>query len=167
MRKFSTHHARPCRESRRQAGAAPCPLGRSWGSQQPMTKESFMEANPDEDCLDACNECANACDLCAAACLREDEVTMMASCIAHDIDCAHLCRTAAGFIARGSAMANAVCQACAAMCEVCADECARHTAQHCQACAAACRRCAEQCRRMVADRGVSQASGRAPAFRTQ
>jgi hypothetical protein len=122
-----------------------------------------MESTSYDECLEACNQCASACDLCAASCLREDGVNMMTNCIAHDIDCAHICRTAAGFMARGSALASAVCQACASVCEACAEECAKHQAQHCQACAQACRRCAAECRRMLAESGVGQTSGRAPA----
>jgi hypothetical protein len=107
-----------------------------------------MENQGSTSCLDACNDCANACDMCAAACLQEDEPKIMARCIALDIDCARLCRVAAGFIARGSEAASALCQACAAVCDMCADECGKHQMQHCQECAAACRRCADECRRM-------------------
>lgn len=103
-----------------------------------------------ESCIKACNECADACDMCATACLGEDDVKMMARCIALDIDCAQLCRTAAGVMARGSEAAQIVCQACASVCDMCAGECARHPMQHCQDCAAACRRCADECRKMAA-----------------
>lgn len=104
----------------------------------------------DQSCIDACNACASACDYCAASCLREEDPKMMADCIAFDIDCAQLCRTAAGLMARGSNLAKALCAVCAQACERCAEECGRHTAQHCRDCAAACRRCAEECRRMAA-----------------
>ncbi len=102
-----------------------------------------------ETCTKACNDCADACDMCASACLQEDDVKMMARCIALDIDCAQLCRAAAAMMARGSEAAKAVCTACAAICDMCADECAKHQMQHCQDCAAACRRCADECRRMA------------------
>ena len=103
-----------------------------------------------ESCIQACYDCAQACDMCASACLGEEDPKMMAQCIANDIDCAALCRTAAGFMARGSALASELCGVCAAMCDACAEECAKHAMQHCQDCAAACRRCAEECRRMSA-----------------
>ena len=45
-----------------------------------------------QSCIDACNDCADACDMCISACLKEDDVKMMARCIALDIDCAQLCR---------------------------------------------------------------------------
>jgi hypothetical protein len=101
-----------------------------------------------ESCIEACNLCADACDFCAASCLGEPGVKMMARCVALDVDCAQLCRTASAFMARDSEYAAQLCLACAEMCELCADECAMHDMDHCQECAAACRRCAEECRRM-------------------
>lgn len=100
-------------------------------------------------CIDACNACASACDHCAAACLQEPDPKPMARCIALDIDCAALCRLAAGYMARGSEFAQAVCALCAQVCEACSAECSQHRHDHCQACAQACRRCAEECRKMA------------------
>lgn len=102
-----------------------------------------------QPCIDACNECAVACDHCASACLQEDDVKRMARCIALDIDCAAICRTAAGFMSRGSELAPAICAACADVCDACAEECERHDTDHCRECAAACRKCADECRRMA------------------
>ena len=101
-----------------------------------------------QSCIDACNACAAACDMCSTACLKEDDVKMMARCIALDMDCAQVCRLAAGFMARSSEFAEALCQLCAQVCQACGDECGKHQVQHCQDCAAACRRCAEECRKM-------------------
>lgn len=101
-------------------------------------------------CIDACNACASACDHCATACLQEPGVAAMARCIALDMDCAALCRLAAGFMARGSHHAQEVCRLCADLCEACGTECGRHSHDHCQDCAQACQRCAEECRRMAA-----------------
>lgn len=103
-----------------------------------------------QSCIDACNACADSSDMCSTACLKEDDVKMMARCIALDMDCAQICRVAAGFMARGSEFASAFCQLCAQVCQTCGDECGKHQMQHCQDCAAACRRCAEECRRMAA-----------------
>lgn len=103
-----------------------------------------------QSCIEACNECADTCDHCAVACLQEQDVKMMARCIALDMDCAQICRLAASTMARGSEFASAVCQLCAEICDACGDECAKHTQmQHCQECAQACRRCADECRRMA------------------
>lgn len=69
-----------------------------------------------QSCIDACNACADACDMCSTACLQEDDVKMMARCIALDMDCAQICRLAAAFMARGSEFAGALCQLCAQIC---------------------------------------------------
>ncbi len=108
-----------------------------------------MNTNAFQSCIDACNACADACDNCAAACLREEDVKMMARCIALDIDCAQLCRFAAAAMARGSEHAAAICQLCATLCAACADECAKHQMEHCQRCAEACRACAAACSQMA------------------
>lgn len=100
------------------------------------------------DCIDACDDCATACDRCAAACLEEPDVKAMSRCIALDIDCAAICRFAAGMMARASEFAMPACALCAELCEECGEECGRHPADHCQACAAACKRCAMACRAM-------------------
>ncbi len=101
-------------------------------------------------CVQACNDCADACDHCATACLQEPDVQMMARCIALDMDCAAICRLAAGCMSRGSPFAAQFCRQCADVCQACGDECAEHQHDHCQACAQACRHCAEECRRMAA-----------------
>lgn len=110
-----------------------------------MTQQQF------ESCIEACNTCADACDFCASSCLKEDDVKMMARCIALDMDCAQICRMAAAYMARGSEFADLLCQACVEICDACAEECAKHQMSHCQECAQACRRCADACRAMARD----------------
>lgn len=99
-------------------------------------------------CIDACNKCAVDCDRCAVACLSEENVSEMARCIALDMDCAAICRLAAGFMARGSDYAKEICELCAIICDACGEECAKYPANHCQKCAEACRQCASACRSM-------------------
>ncbi len=101
-------------------------------------------------CIQACEACANACDHCAVACLHEQDVKMMARCVALNMDCAAICRLVVGCMARGSELSVLLCRACAQVCEACGEECARHLHDHCEQCAEACRRCAEQCRQMAA-----------------
>jgi hypothetical protein len=104
-----------------------------------------------ESCIDACNACATACGHCAAACLAEKDPQQLARCIQLDIDCAEICRVAAGYMSRGSELAGPVCETCAEICDACAKECEHHKAMdHCRQCADACRRCAQECRRMAA-----------------
>lgn len=100
-------------------------------------------------CIKACNECADTCDHCTTACLTENDVSSMTRCIQLAMDCAAICRMAAGVMARGSEFANQVCRLCADICTACGDECARFDADHCRECADACRRCAEECRSMA------------------
>ena len=101
-------------------------------------------------CIEACNNCVVACNHCAASCLREQDVKMMAPCIALDMDCAQICALAAAAMARDSQHAKAICALCATICQACGDECAGHDMAHCQACAKACHQCAEECRKMAA-----------------
>ena len=111
-------------------------------------------------CIEACNACADACDHCASACLRESDPKPMARCIALDIDCAEICRTAAAFMSRDSELAAVSCAACADVCEACGAECAKHDMEHCKRCAEACRQCAQECRRMAqAGRAASDRPG--------
>ena len=109
-----------------------------------------MAHHQHQSCIDACNACADACDHCSTACLKEPNVKDMAQCIRLDMDCAAICRLAAGFMARGSEMTKQACRMCADVCQACGDECAKHKHEHCQQCAQACRRCAEECMKMAA-----------------
>jgi hypothetical protein len=102
-----------------------------------------------ETCIEACNDCAAACEHCASACLQEDDVKMMARCIANDRDCADICRLAAALMARGSEEASHICEHCAEVCRHCAAECRKHEAEHCQRCADACEHCAAECEKMA------------------
>jgi hypothetical protein len=103
-----------------------------------------------ESCLQSLNDCADACDRCASACLDEEDVSMMARCVALDTDCATVCRATAALLARDSTHASAMCKVCADLCRDCGNECLRHEAEHCQVCAAACRQCADACQAMAA-----------------
>jgi len=101
------------------------------------------------NCIDACYECATACDHCAIACLAESDPKPMARCVALDVDCAEICRLAAGYMARSSEFSAAICETCADLCEACGTECEKFDMAHCKACASACKRCADECRRMA------------------
>jgi len=100
-------------------------------------------------CIEVCNECAVACDMCASACLNEHDIDKMRRCIAFDLDCAAICRTASSFMARNSEQAQQLCVVCAHICELCATECEMHDMDHCRECAKACRACADECLKMA------------------
>ena len=111
-------------------------------------------------CIEACNHCAVECDHCASHCLDEKDIKALARCIALDLDCAQMCRTAASMMSRGSELYADICQACAEVCDACGDECDKFQAlEHCRTCAAACRKCADECRRMAG--AVMAGKGRA------
>ena len=103
-----------------------------------------------KSCIEACLKCMEECEHCASACLHEEDVKMMARCIALDRDCADICATAARWMARDSEFANAICRQCAEVCRACGAECRKHKMDHCQRCADACDACAEECERMAA-----------------
>lgn len=116
-----------------------------------------MEHLQFDPCIRACYECAAECDNCAAACLQEADPNEMAECIALDLDCADICRTAAAVMARASQNAEVFCALCAEICRACADECRKHPVERCRMCAAACLRCAEECELMWSDEDDEEA----------
>ncbi len=126
---------------------------------EPQTSRAFRrENNPKEktmsheryqDCIEACHDCMAACEHCATACLHEAEIKKMVRCIELDRSCAAICGLAEAEMARGSELAERICQLCAEACDACGEECGRHQMDHCQQCAQACRRCAEACREMA------------------
>jgi len=103
----------------------------------------------EEECLRACNECAAACLQCVTACLQEADPKKMARCIALDLECADICRLAAGSMARGGEHMRDICALCAKACLGCAAECNKHSMDHCKRCAESCERCAEACLAMA------------------
>jgi hypothetical protein len=86
-----------------------------------------------------------------AYCLQKGGTHAEAAHIGLLLDCAEICQTSANFMLRGSEQHTQTCAACAAICEVCAEECARMDDDPpMRNCAEACRHCAESCRRMAA-----------------
>ncbi|MFA9439245.1 four-helix bundle copper-binding protein [Uliginosibacterium sp. sgz301328] len=122
-------------------------------SRPPSTEEAAMSETPFLTTITACNACATACDECVSGCLLEEDAQYMALCIQLDLDCAGMCRLAASALARQSPAVGVICETCARVCDLCAEECARHDMDHCQLCASACRDCAEACRRASAAGG--------------
>ena len=110
-----------------------------------------MNNNNNQQLVTMLNQCAAACNRCATACLNEKDVKMLARCIQLDIDCAQLCQLVASFVARDSTHAVPLMDECAELCNVCADECEKHShMEHCRVCAETCRRCAELCSQFIA-----------------
>lgn len=101
--------------------------------------------------------CVETCNACAAACLREPDLDTMRACIATDLDCAAICETAAGVLARFDGTlrqdTRALLAACVAACKTCGEECAKHAKhhEHCKVCAEACRQCEDACRDLLTE----------------
>jgi hypothetical protein len=98
------------------------------------------------ECIENCNEAAEVSEWCADECLGDSNME----------ECARLCRDVADLtslharlMARGSRYSKDLAAACADACEMCADECEQHDADHCQLCAEVLRECAESCSNMA------------------
>ena len=103
-----------------------------------------------EQCIQNCQNCHHICLETVTHCLQKGGKHAEAAHIRLLLDCAEICQTSANFMLRGSEQHTRTCNACAAICEVCADACA-HMGDDppMRNCADACRRCAESCQRMV------------------
>ena len=112
-------------------------------------QEITMLTSNEADCIRLANDCATACNVCASECLKSEDPKAMATCVSHDLECAELCRVAAGSIARGGPNMKAICALCAAACRACAGACGTHDMEHCKRCAEACRKCADACSAMA------------------
>jgi len=104
-----------------------------------------MNYHKNKKTIDACLKCAALCNHCAASCLQESDTNMLAKCIQHDMECAAMCYATAQLLSLGSKHAAAMAKLCAAKCEECATECAKHDNVHCQECAEACKECVAAC----------------------
>ena len=115
----------------------------------------FAAADPLCACIHACVECAQVCTACADACVADHD-HMLGRTIRLTLDCADLCNAASRILSRqfepDLPVVSMTLQLCAAACDACASECARHAATHahCDVCAATCRRCMEACRVLLA-----------------
>jgi hypothetical protein len=96
--------------------------------------------------LQELNACVSVCNVCYNACLNEEDVSMMTRCIELDRECADICQLTASILSRDSENADKYLKLCADLCDICADECKKHTYEHCKECARACSSCAALCR---------------------
>ena len=102
------------------------------------------------ECIEECTACHCACLDAVMHCLMEGGDHAAPAHIRLLLDCAEICQTTANFMVRGSDMHMAMNQACADICERCAEACARFTDdEFMQQCAQICRKCAQACRTMA------------------
>jgi hypothetical protein len=102
-------------------------------------------------CIDECLRCYAACESTATHCLMLGGKHAEAKHIGSLRDCADICKTAAGFMLRGSGLHGQVCRVCADACEACAKSCQRIDATDptMRECAETCRTCAKSCASMA------------------
>ena len=102
-------------------------------------------------CIHECDDCHDACAAAVSHCLEMGGRHAAAAHIRLLLDCAEICRTAAGFMLRGSDLHRLTCGVCAQVCERCAASCeALRADDTMRACAEECRLCAASCREMAA-----------------
>jgi hypothetical protein len=100
--------------------------------------------------IQECLSCHSICLTTVAYCLQKGGAHAEAAHVRLLLDCTEICQTSANFMLRGSDQHRRTCAVCAAICEICAEACARMTDDPpMQNCAEACRRCAESCRGMA------------------
>lgn len=117
--------------------------------------------------MEALEACAGICTSCADACLAEpDDVGQLRRCISTNLDCADICNATARVLTRQTETPNelvhAQLHACVLACQICGDECERHSDKHdhCRICADTCRHCQERCNFLL---GAISSSGLADA----
>ncbi|CAG0971532.1 putative cysteine-rich protein YhjQ [Phycisphaerales bacterium] len=110
-----------------------------------------MPSREIEECIRDCGECSGVCIRTAHHCLHVGNAHAAPEHQGRIRDCAQICSTAVGFMARGSPYAAAICRQCAEICAACAEDCdklaendgmMKHCAQVCRACAQSCERMA-------------------------
>jgi hypothetical protein len=118
-------------------------------------KAKRINIDPLVTCIEACHDCVQACTTCADACLAEEMVAELRRCIRTNLDCAEICGATADVLSRltepEASVVRAQLEACALVCNACAEECERHAKkhEHCRVCAASCRRTEKICQQLL------------------
>lgn len=89
--------------------------------------------------------CANTCDEYATECSRQQEIEDLYRCIFLSLDCADICRQVAMLYVRGSENTRLLAKTCIEVCEKCAEECERLSAERGCQIASICRQCISAC----------------------
>lgn len=100
-------------------------------------------------CISDCLTCYATCTETVNHCLEMGGRHSDARHIRTMLDCAEICRTAAGYMLRMSEFHFETCSLCADICLACADSCEKLNEDAVmQNCAAVCRACAASCQQM-------------------
>lgn len=102
------------------------------------------------ECISLCQDCASICLETMRHCLEKGGRHAEPAHIGILADCAQICETSAGFMARGSEHHASTCRVCEEICRACARSCSSMGGDaEMERCAAVCSRCAESCRQMA------------------
>lgn len=109
------------------------------------------KAGPElQQAIDDASACFAICEQTIAHCLEKGGKHVEPAHLKLLIDCAEICRTNVGFMARQSELHTDLCRLCAETCRQCAESCAKLPDDPLmQACADACRKCAESCEKVA------------------
>ncbi|MCG3204936.1 MAG: hypothetical protein KCHDKBKB_01653 [Elusimicrobia bacterium] len=117
-----------------------------------MAHETMTQmSNEVRQCIQNCLDCFRICEETAAHCLAIGGKHAEASHIQVLQDCADICKTSAGFMARNSDRHGQTCGVCAKVCQECAESWEQMAGGDSlmKQCADACRRCAQSCQSMA------------------
>ncbi len=111
--------------------------------------------------IDACLTSAQACTACADADSVEHDLAELGNCIALNQECADLCTITARVLSRpvhwDRFTVDHLLQACARICRLCAEECARHAHhRHCAICEQASGACVDACSALLAAEALEE-----------
>lgn len=105
------------------------------------------------ECAKKCSDCQRECDSCATHCatlMAQGQIRPNYTTLRTCLDCADICAAAAQIVSRSGPFSGDVCEACAAACKRCGDECKQYMGDALMHdCADACERCEQACREMV------------------
>lgn len=105
----------------------------------------YAENKTMSDCADTCLECFTVCTQTIPQCLEKGGKHAEAKHIGLLQLCADVCKLSASAMLSGVKQHSYICDACAKICNECADECESIGGDFMKACAEACRKCAASC----------------------
>ena len=110
---------------------------------QKLNREIVNGINVSRDCERICTETVVYCLQMGGKHAAADHIQLL-------IDCADICHLTGQFLLRSGTHHNRIANACAEVCDTCAESCEQFSDQPMVECAKACRTCAEACRKAAA-----------------